>query len=119
MLSVQVSLSSQRLPHILALVKNLTARLQPYQYLQNQGLYSALSLRQVFQELSQLRIDAGQMHSQMNNAKTRKLFEEVKENTRWTDITSLILHVCELVLGYNSSAADKDVNVLMFDRWMD
>lgn len=75
--ALQVSLSSQRLPHILAMVQNITARLQPYQYLQNQGLYSALSLRQLVQELSQLRTDVGQMHSQMNNAKTQALFKEV------------------------------------------
>lgn len=78
MFYLQVGLSSQRLPQILAVVKNITTRLQPYQYLQNQGLYSALSLRQLVQELTQLRTDVGQIHSQMNNAKTQKLFEEVK-----------------------------------------
>lgn len=79
---LQVTLSSQRLPQILATVKNITSRLQPYQYLQNQGLYSALSLRQLVQELSQLRTDVGQIHSQMNNAKTQKLFEEVKKKKK-------------------------------------
>lgn len=98
MFSLQVSLSTQRLPQILAMVKNITARLQPYQYLQNQGLYSALSLRQLVQELSQLRTDVGQIHSQMKNAKTQKLFEEVKENTMCTDVTLPIPHVCKLVL---------------------
>lgn len=119
MFYLQASLSSQRLPRILAMVKNITARLQPYQYLQNQGLYSKLSLYQLVQELSQLKTDVGQIHSQMNNAKTQKLFQEVKENTMCPDVTPLIPRVCELVLGYNSSAADKDVNVSMFDRWMD
>lgn len=81
------------------------SRLQPYQYLQNQGLYSALSLRQLVQELSQLRTDVGQIHSQMNNAKTQKLFEEVKKK-KIPHVSSLIPHVYELVLGYNLSAAD-------------
>lgn len=83
MFPLQVTLSSQRLPQILATVKNVTSRLQPYQYLQNQGLYSALSLRQLVQELSQLRTDVGQIHSQMNNAKTQKLFEEVKKKKKF------------------------------------
>lgn len=84
MFYLQASLSSQRLPRILAMVKNITARLQPYQYLQNQGLYSELTLYQLVQELSQLKTDVGQIHSQMNSAKTQKLFEEVKENSMCT-----------------------------------
>lgn len=75
-----MNLSSQRVPQLLALVQNITARLQPYQYLQHQGLYSSLALRQLVQELSQLRTNVGQIHSQMNNMKTQQISEEVKEN---------------------------------------
>lgn len=79
-MSSQVDVSSQRLPQFLALVQNITARLQPYQYLQDQGLYSSLALRQLVQELGQLRTNVGQIQSQMNNTKTQKISEEVKEN---------------------------------------
>lgn len=99
--SSQVGLSSQRLPQFLALVQNITARLQPYQYLEDQGLYSSLALRQLVQELSQLRTNVGQIQSQMNNTKTQKISEEVKENI------SLFVRV----YGSNGSAADKDVRV--------
>lgn len=79
-MSSQVDVSSQRLPQFLALVQNITARLQPHQYLQDQGLYSSLALRQLVQELGQLRTNVGQIQSQMNNTKTQKISEEVKEN---------------------------------------
>ncbi|XP_039987986.1 olfactomedin-like [Xiphias gladius] len=76
-LQEQVKLSSQRLPMIQALVKNITARLEPYQYLHDQGLYTSLSLRLVGQELSQLETDISAIHSQLNNSKTKKLSKEV------------------------------------------
>lgn len=62
---------------IQALVKNITARLEPYQYLHDQGLYTSLSLRLVGQELSQLETDISAIHSQLNNSKTKKLSKEV------------------------------------------
>lgn len=116
---LQVTLSSQRLPQILATVKNITSRLQPYQYLQNQGLYSALSLRQLVQELSQLRTDVGQIHSQMNNAKTQKLFEEVKKKKKnlvyshrsFPMFVRFFYDITRLQLTY--------WQFLLFDRWMD
>lgn len=83
-------LSSQRVPQFLALVQNITARLQPHQYLQHQGLYSSLALRQLGQELSQLRTNVDQIHHQMNNTKTQKISEEVKENAAHC-------HVCEVL----------------------
>nr|XP_046251466.1 olfactomedin-like [Scatophagus argus] len=76
-LQEQVMLSSQRLPQFQALVENVTARLEPYQYLHNQSLYTALSLRLLGQELSQLEADVGAVHSQQNNAQTLKLSKEV------------------------------------------
>uniref|UniRef100_A0A3Q2WL81 Olfactomedin-like n=1 Tax=Haplochromis burtoni TaxID=8153 RepID=A0A3Q2WL81_HAPBU len=75
--SLQLKISSQRLPQIQAQVTSLTARLGPYKYLHNQGLYSALSLRLLGQQLSQLETDVGVVHSQLNNAQTKKLSKEV------------------------------------------
>ncbi|XP_039902937.1 olfactomedin-like [Simochromis diagramma] len=76
-LAEQVNTSSQRLPQIQAQVTSLTARLGPYKYLHHQGLYSALSLRLLGQQLSQLETDVGVVHSQLNNAQTKKLSKEV------------------------------------------
>ena len=73
-----MQLSNQRLPQFQALIKNVTARLKPYQYLHDKGLYSALSLRLLGQELSQLETDIGDIHSQLNNAQTKKLSKEVQ-----------------------------------------
>ncbi|XP_045894231.1 olfactomedin-like [Micropterus dolomieu] len=78
-LQEQVTLSSQRLPQIQALVKNMTARLEPHQYLHNQTLYTALSLRLLGQELSQLETDVGVIHKQLNNGQTQKLSKEVSK----------------------------------------
>ncbi|XP_037624434.1 olfactomedin-like [Sebastes umbrosus] len=76
-LQEKVELSNQRLPQIQALIKNLTERLEPHQYLQYQGLYTDLSLHQLGQELSQLETDIGAIHGQFNNAQTKKLSNEV------------------------------------------
>ncbi|XP_070828667.1 olfactomedin-like isoform X1 [Chaetodon trifascialis] len=76
-LQEQVKLASQRLPGLQAVVENITARLEPHQYLHNQGLYTALSLRVLGEELSQLETDVGAIHSQLNNAQTQKLSKEV------------------------------------------
>nr|XP_015820795.2 olfactomedin [Nothobranchius furzeri] len=76
-LQEQVELSSKRLPQIQTKVENVTARLKPYQYLRHQGLYTALSLRLLGQELSQLEADVGAVHNQLNNAQTQKLSKEV------------------------------------------
>lgn len=76
-LQEQVQLSNQRLPQIQALVENATARLAPYQYLHDRGLHSALSLRLLGQELSQLETDISDIHSQLNNTQTQKLSREV------------------------------------------
>ncbi|KAI3371708.1 hypothetical protein L3Q82_024273 [Scortum barcoo] len=82
-LQEQVQLSSQRLPEFEALVENLTARLEPHQYLHSQGLYTDLSLRRLGQELGKLETDIGAIHSQLNNAKTLKLSKEVQHNTQY------------------------------------
>ncbi|XP_053175964.1 olfactomedin-like [Scomber japonicus] len=76
-LQEQVQLSNQRLPQIETVIKNVTARLEPHQYLHDQGLYTALSLRLLGQELSQLETDVSDIHSQLNNGQTQKLSKEV------------------------------------------
>ncbi|KAM9376493.1 olfactomedin-like [Pholidichthys leucotaenia] len=75
----QVGISSERLPQIQAQLTNVTARLKPYQYLHHQGLYAALSLRQLGEELSQLETDISTINSQLNNAQTQKLSKEVSK----------------------------------------
>uniref|UniRef100_A0A8C8DN61 Olfactomedin 4-like 2 n=1 Tax=Oryzias sinensis TaxID=183150 RepID=A0A8C8DN61_9TELE len=52
---------------------------QPFQYLRHQGLYTALSLRKLGQELSQLEADIGTIHRQQNTAQTQKLSTEVEK----------------------------------------
>ncbi|XP_043980211.1 olfactomedin-4-like [Gambusia affinis] len=76
-LQEQVLLSTTRLPQIQAQVENVTARLQPFQYLRHQGLYTVLSLRLLGQELSQLEIGLSEVHTQLNNTQTQKLSTEV------------------------------------------
>ncbi|KAJ0069549.1 hypothetical protein NL108_008493, partial [Boleophthalmus pectinirostris] len=72
-----VQLSSDRLPHIQSLLANVTARLQPHQYLQYKGLYSALGLRQLNTEINQLEVHVSAVHSQLNNEHTQALTKEV------------------------------------------
>ncbi|XP_071750810.2 olfactomedin-like [Centroberyx gerrardi] len=76
-LQTRVELSNQHLPDIQAQVEKLTARLQPYQYLNDKGLYSALSLRLLGQELGQLETDISSIHTAKNNAQTQKLTKEM------------------------------------------
>ncbi|XP_071393482.1 olfactomedin-like isoform X1 [Centroberyx affinis] len=76
-LQTRVELSNQHLPDIQAQVEKLTARLQPYQYLNDKGLYSALSLRLLGQELEQLETDISSIHTVKNNTQTQKLTKEV------------------------------------------
>ncbi|KAM3609897.1 uncharacterized protein V6R79_022193 [Siganus canaliculatus] len=76
-LQEQVQLSNQRLPQMEALLNNLTARLEPFQYLHDRGLYTTLSLRLLGEELDQLETDVSSVQSQLNNTHTRKLSKEV------------------------------------------
>ncbi|KAM6937958.1 olfactomedin-like [Xenentodon cancila] len=76
-LQEQVMISNQRLPEIHVQIMNVTARLQPYKYLHDQGLYTVLALRQLGQELVQLETDVDVVHRQLNNDQTRKLTIEV------------------------------------------
>lgn len=74
-----MKISNERLPLFQARVFNLTARLEPFQYLHYRGLYTALSLRTLENELGQLEMDIGDVHQQLNNAQTQKLSKEVQQ----------------------------------------
>ncbi|XP_070686272.1 olfactomedin isoform X2 [Pempheris klunzingeri] len=76
-LQEQVELSSQRLPQFQALLNNMTARLEPYQYLHHKGLYADLPLRLLSQELGQLEKDIDAIHGRLNNPQTLKISKEV------------------------------------------
>ena len=86
---LQVTLSSQFLPRFQAMVENLTARLEPHQYLRNRGVYTDLSVHLLGQELTQLEADVGDVHSQLNNTQTRKLSKEVSIFYRFYDINHI------------------------------
>ncbi|XP_032378307.1 olfactomedin-4-like [Etheostoma spectabile] len=75
-LQEQVDLSNQRLPEIQAMILNVTERLKPHQYLNNQGLYTHLDLHRLGQELSQLDRDIGVIRSQSNTPQSQKLSKE-------------------------------------------
>ncbi|XP_047452888.1 olfactomedin [Mugil cephalus] len=76
-LQQQVKISSERLPHFETWLMNLTDRLEPFQYLHDRGLYTALSLRMLGEELGKLETDIGEVHKQLNNAQTQKLSKEM------------------------------------------
>ncbi|XP_018559185.1 olfactomedin [Lates calcarifer] len=109
-LQEQVNLSNQRLPQIQALVNNVTARLEPYQYLHYQGLYTSLSLRRLGQELSQLETDVGAIHSQYNNPQTQKLSKEVgklrKDVDRMTTSDTINMKTVREKLRYLKNSAE-------------
>lgn len=72
-----MKLSNERLPEIQATIENVTARLEPYQYLNDQGLYTALHLRQLANELRGLEEDITSIHQDKPSDQTQKLTQEV------------------------------------------
>ncbi|CAL1595229.1 unnamed protein product [Knipowitschia caucasica] len=76
-LKEQVQLSRDRLPLFQSAVANMSARLQPFEYLQYKGLYSTLRLRQLGTDINQLEAHMSAVHSQFNNEHTRALTDEV------------------------------------------
>uniref|UniRef100_A0A4W5Q9Q9 Si:ch211-194m7.4 n=1 Tax=Hucho hucho TaxID=62062 RepID=A0A4W5Q9Q9_9TELE len=60
-----------------ATIENVTARLEPYQYLNDQGLYTALHLRQLAKELRELEEDISSIHQDKPSDQTQKLTQEV------------------------------------------
>lgn len=88
-LFLQLNVSIDRLPKIQAMLRNLTARLGPYQYLLNMALYTDLSLQQLAQRIGTLEADVSSIHSQQGNSKTQKLVKEVNGSAVHHDISSL------------------------------
>uniref|UniRef100_A0A3P8NL93 Olfactomedin-like domain-containing protein n=1 Tax=Astatotilapia calliptera TaxID=8154 RepID=A0A3P8NL93_ASTCA len=78
-LQEELTFSSQRLPLIQDQFTKFTVRLEPYNYLHSQGLYTELSLHQLGQVLSQLQVDIDVVHSQLNNSETQKLSKEAEK----------------------------------------
>ncbi|XP_071182263.1 olfactomedin-4-like [Salvelinus alpinus] len=76
-LQAQVKLSNERLPEIQATIENVTARLEPYQYLNDQGLYTALHLRQLVKGLRELEEDISSIHQDKPSDQTQKLTQEI------------------------------------------
>ncbi|KAI5105550.1 olfactomedin-4-like, partial [Silurus meridionalis] len=64
-LQTQTETSTKSVPEMEVMLKNMTERLEKYQYLNTQGLYNALHLKQLSQEIQQL-------HDTMSNVQTSK-----------------------------------------------
>lgn len=92
-LFLQLNVSMDRLPKMQALLRNLTARLGPYQYLLNMALYTDLSLQQLAQRIGSLEADVSSIHSQQGNSKTQKLVKEVNSGAVHNAISSLTAHL--------------------------
>lgn len=109
---MQLTLSSDRLPEIQALVKNLTARLEPYQYLHNMGLYTDLSLRQLAQKIAELEVDVSSIHSQQGSRQTGNLVKEVGNSvTHFTPCHQVALLSCRT---YKVKNGGRDVCVFLY-----
>ncbi|XP_068458605.1 olfactomedin-4-like [Clinocottus analis] len=76
-LQEKVALSSRRLPEVGAVIQNVSLRLQPLQYLQDEGLYTELQLQLLSRELQLLQDDVTALHSQLDNAETSRLSSEM------------------------------------------
>ncbi|XP_010882357.2 olfactomedin-4-like [Esox lucius] len=84
-LQAQVMLSTEMIPKILATFNNLTARLEPYQYLNNLGLYTPLQLRQLAQELTELEKDIASVHNLKPSHQTQELTNEISKVRKKVD----------------------------------
>ncbi|KAI5617242.1 olfactomedin-4-like [Silurus asotus] len=65
LLAVSTETSTKTVPEMEVMLQNMTERLEKYQYLNTQGLYNALHLKQLSQEIQQL-------HDTMSNVQTSK-----------------------------------------------
>lgn len=66
------------MPQLLAKVANLTGRLKPFQYLNSNGLYNALQLRELSEELDELQNTIDIVHNDYPSDETIKLTREVQ-----------------------------------------
>lgn len=78
---MQLNVSIDRLPEMQALLRNLTARLEPYQYLLDMGLYTNLALQELAERIGALEIDVGSIHGQQGTTKTKNLVKEVHNSS--------------------------------------
>ncbi|KAG9272024.1 olfactomedin-4-like [Astyanax mexicanus] len=75
---LQVVTTNKELPKLQDRLENLTARVQHFQYLNTHGLYNALHLRQLSQELQELHQSINQTHRDRPGAETQKLRTELQ-----------------------------------------
>lgn len=73
----QVEETKATMPQLLATVANLTERLGPFQYLNSNGLYNALHLKQLSEELHQLQNTVEITHNDNPSEETIKLTKDV------------------------------------------
>ena len=74
----QTVMTNKVVPNMLATLENITARLQPFQYLNTHGLYNALHLRQLSEELQELQQITSAAHRDRPGAETQRLNTEVQ-----------------------------------------
>ncbi|XP_036423935.1 olfactomedin-4-like isoform X1 [Colossoma macropomum] len=77
-LQTQVVMTSKELPKMQVTLENVTARLQRFQYLNTHGLYNALHLRQLSDELQDLHQIISDTHRDRPSAETQKLSTELQ-----------------------------------------
>ncbi|KAI4895827.1 hypothetical protein NFI96_026610 [Prochilodus magdalenae] len=78
-LQTQTVMTNRVVPNMLATLENITARLQPFQYLNTHGLYNALHLRQLSEELQELQQITSAAHRDRPGAETQRLNTELQK----------------------------------------
>lgn len=78
----QIEDTEATMPHLLATVENVTRRLGPFQYLKSNGLYNALHLNQLKEELQELQHTIDITHNDNPSKETIKLTTEVHHLTK-------------------------------------
>ncbi|XP_043083927.1 olfactomedin-4-like [Puntigrus tetrazona] len=71
--------TNAELPMMEDTLQNISARLQAFGYLQTRGLYSALHLRQLNQELEDIHQSVNETHMQKPNKETHYLLSEINK----------------------------------------
>lgn len=85
--NLQIKNNIEELPKMEDTLKNIVKRLKPFEYLNSNGLYNALHLRQLSQEIETIHQTASEAHQKNPNKETRKLLNEVcflRFKTWWT-----------------------------------
>lgn len=72
-----MSNTDAELPLMRATLQNITARLKAFNYLHTSGLYNALLLQQLNQELEEIHQSVNESHLQNPNKETHTLLSEV------------------------------------------